>query len=258
MITKTQLKQEIAALGIAPNDTVLIHTSFKSIGDIEGGADTLIDAFTEYLRDGLFLVPTHTWANVNRDQPVYRAAETVPCIGLVPRTAACRKDGIRSLHPTHSVWACGKEAAAFVAGEEAAETPCPVGGAWWRLGEVHAKLLLIGVGLSSNTYIHAIDEIAGLDDRLARDPWNVTVVAENGQRFTHPFRNHGRTGSANFDNFERPLTARGAMTVGKLGNATVRMVDAAKCRDVLLDIYSRTSENLCLTRQEIPEALWHK
>lgn len=255
MLTKEQIKKDIAAMGIRSTDTVLIHTSLKAVGYVQGGPDALIDAFCEYLSEGLFLVPTHTWANVTRSHPVYEAATTEPCIGLVPRTAAKRPDGIRSLHPTHSIWAKGVGAEKFVAGEENAETPCPVGGAWCRLGEVGAKILLIGVGLERNTYIHAVDELAGLD-RVTHDPWQVTVKAPNGESFTHIFHNHHCAGSDNFGNFERPLTERGAITTGRLGNAVVRVVDAAKCRDILLDIYSRTNEHLCLTQQELPEALW--
>ena len=45
MFTKEQLKEQIRQMGIQPNDTVLIHTSMKAIGEVEGGADTVIDAF---------------------------------------------------------------------------------------------------------------------------------------------------------------------------------------------------------------------
>lgn len=255
MINKERIQQQLAAMGIRKTDTVLIHTSLKAVGYVEGGPDALIDAFCEYLHEGLFLVPTHTWSNVNRHQPVYDPAVTEPCIGLVPRTAAKRADGIRSLHPTHSVWAKGVGAQDFVKGEEIAKTPCPVGGVWCRLGDVGAKILLIGVGLERNTFIHAVDEIAGLD-RVTHDPWEVTVKAPNGESFTHIFYNHDNAGSSNFGNFERPLTARGAITHGTLGNAQVLVVDAAQCRDILLDIYSRTNEHLCLTRRELPEHLW--
>ena len=39
-------------------------------------------------------------------------------------------------------------------------------------------------------------------------------------------------------------------------NAFITVVDAAKCKEVLLRIYSRTTENLCLTAGEIPEEYW--
>lgn len=256
MYTKEQLKAQLAQMGIKPSDNVLIHTSFKAVGQVEGGPEGFIDAFCEYLTEGLFLVPTHTWSNVSRKQPVYDVKTSVPCIGLIPRTAAFRPDGVRSLHPTHSVWVHGKGAEEFVAGEELAESPAPVGFCWNRLAEIGTKILLIGVTNTNNTFIHAVDEIADLPDRLAPEPWEVTVIDGNGNRITHPFRNHGRTGSDNFCNFEEPLVGLGAQTFGSLGDAQVRVVDAVKCRDVILSIYAKTDEHLCLVRRPIPEELW--
>ena len=256
MYTKEQLKAQLAQMGIKPSDNVLIHTSFKAVGQVEGGPEGFIDAFCEYLTEGLFLVPTHTWSNVTRKQPVYDVKTTVPCIGLIPRTAAFRPDGVRSLHPTHSVWVHGKGAEEFVAGEELAESPAPVGFCWNRLAEIGTKILLIGVTNTNNTFIHAVDEIADLPDRLAPEPWEVTVIDGNGNRITHPFRNHGRTGSDNFCNFEEPLVGLGAQSFGTLGDAQVRVVDAVKCRDVILSIYAKTDEHLCLVRRPIPEELW--
>lgn len=256
MYTKEDLKEQIKALGIKNDDTVLIHTAFSKLGEVDGGPDTLIDAFCEYLCDGLFVVPTHTWANVTKEQPVFDPNVTEPCIGLVPRTACKRADGIRSLHPTHSVWAHGSEAESFVKGEEHSQTPAPVGGSWWKLGERRAKILLIGVNHGRNTYIHAVDEIAELDGRLVDEAWSVSVRMPNGELLTHPFRNHGETGSENFNNFEESFIALGAQKNGRLGDALVRVVDAARCRDILLDIYSKTTENLCLSEGSIPQELW--
>lgn len=256
MFTKEDLKKQLMQMGIKPSDHVLIHTSFKAVGPVEGGPEAFIDAFCEYLTDGMFIVPTHTWSNVSRKQPVYDVRTSVPCIGLIPRTAAFRPDGVRSLHPTHSVWVHGQGAAEFVAGEELAQTPAPVGFCWNRLAEIGTKILLIGVTNSNNTFIHAVDEIADLPNRLAPEPWDVTVIDEEGKQYTHPFRNHGRTGSENFCNFEEALVGTGAQTFGTLGDAQVRIVDATKCRDVILSIYAKTDEHLCLVRRPIPETLW--
>ena len=255
--TKQDLKQQLTAMGITSRDCVVIHTSYKAIGAIEGGPDAFLDAFCEYLCEGILVVPTHTWGSVRQSSPTYHVRETTPCIGLVPRIAAARRDGIRSLHPTHSVWVYGKGAEALVRGEELARTPTPVGGAWWRLGELNAKILLVGVGLESNTYVHAVDEIAGLD-RLV-DPseeWEVTVVDADGGEYVHPFRGHGNTGSRNFSNFEEAFVALDVMQYGRLGDAEVRVVDAARCRDALLAIYARTDAHLCNERAPIPRALW--
>ena len=182
MFTKEYLKSQIKAMGIKSDDTVLIHTSYKAIGEVEGGIDGLIDTFKEYLREGLFIVPTHTWAVVTRENPIYDVKTTIPCIGAVATVAAFRKDGIRSLHPTHSVWATGKNAKEFIMGEENAQTPAPVGGVWSRLSDMGAKILLIGVGNNRNTFIHAVDEMAKLDDRRTPKPWDITVVDYDGRK----------------------------------------------------------------------------
>ena len=255
--TKQDLKNQLTAMGVTPRDCVVIHTSYKAVGDVEGGPDAFLDAFCEHLDEGLFIVPTHTWTSVNRSSPVYNVKETVPCTGLISRLAVARRDGIRSLHPTHSVWAHGRGVEELIRGEELARSPAPVGGAWWRLGELGAKILLIGVGLERNTYIHAVDEIAQLD-RLVNpiDEWEVTVVDADGREYVHPFRGHGNTGSRNFGNFEEAFSALGVMTYGRLGDAEVRVVDAARCRDALLAIYARTDEHLCNEPAPIPRALW--
>lgn len=260
MITGAQIKAQLQAMGIHPGDTVMLHTSLRSVGSIEAGADGFIDAFREYLSDGLLLIPTHTWANVNQEQPLYDVRSTVPCIGTLPRIAALRKDGIRSLHPTHSIWASGKGAAEFLSGEELAQTPAPPWGAWARLADVGAKILLIGVGHNRNTFIHAVDELAGVPNRLHPEGFRVTIRDHRGAEITHPFYSHYCTltndVSAQYPNFEKAFTALGVQTFGKLGNAEVRIVDATKCRDVVLRVYSRADRDVCVEALEIPES-WY-
>lgn len=259
MTTKEQLKAQLRDMGIAPDDTVLIHISLKAVGEVENGAEGLIDAFREYLSEGLFLIPTHTWNDVNADSPLYDVNTSVPCIGTVPRIAAMRKDGIRSLHPTHSIWACGKQAEAFVHGEENAATPAPVGFCWDRLADVGAKILLIGVGHNRNTFIHSIDERMRLPDRLGPS-YTVTIVDHSGNRLLRTMRPHrcSRTSDVSqfYVNFEQPLVELGAQSSGQLGNALVRIVDAQKCREIVSRIYARAESDIFTQFGEIPQSLY--
>ena len=257
MFCRNDLKEQIREMGIHPSDTVLIHTSMRAIGEVENGAHGVIDAFCDYLSDGLFLVPTHTWMSVNPNQPVFDVRSSVPCIGALPVAAAFRQDGIRSLHPTHSIWARGKGAEEFVKGEENAATPAPPGFAWARLADRNAKILLIGVGNDKNTFIHAVDEMVDLPDRLSPNPFPVTILDHNGVSHQHMYAGHfcSKTDdvSRQFVNFEKPFVALGAQKFGKLGNAQVRIVDAGMCRDILLKIYSRADRDLCTGYMDIPE-----
>ena len=133
MLTKEDIFRFLQDTGIKHDDKVTIHCSLRSIGKIENGADGLIDAFCEYLKDGLFIVPTHTWDKVWRETPYYDVRSTVPDIGTLAEVAAFRKDGARSLHPTHSVTVFGKGAEEFVKGEEKCGSPAPVGSCISRL-----------------------------------------------------------------------------------------------------------------------------
>ena len=42
--TKQQLTDMIHRMGIQPDDSIMVHASMKSIGNVEGGADTVLDA----------------------------------------------------------------------------------------------------------------------------------------------------------------------------------------------------------------------
>ena len=252
MLTANDIHSFLKNNGIRREDTVLVHTSMRALGEIEGGCDGLIDAFISYLDEGLFLVPTHTWANVGKDSPVYDVRTTEPCIGALPRVAAKRKDGVRSLHPTHSVTAFGKRAEEFVRGEERANTPCGRKGVWQRLYDEDAKILLIGVGLDRNTYIHAIDEMLCLPGRLAT-PNRLTVIDKNGKSYTTLFSGHGSTGSKFYENYRRPLEFSGALKNSMLGDAKVGIFHAKTGTRVIKSLWTRTDYNLVECEKEIPE-----
>ncbi len=59
--TKELLKQHLSDMGLTGEETIMIHSSMKSIGEVEGGVDTVVEALMEFFADGLLLTPTHTW-----------------------------------------------------------------------------------------------------------------------------------------------------------------------------------------------------
>jgi len=252
MLTANDIHKFLQNIGITSQDTVLIHTSMRALGQVEGGCDGLIDGFISYLTDGLLVIPTHTWNNVTAENPVFDVRTTVPCIGALPTVAAFRKDGHRSLHPTHSVTAFGKHAEIFVRGEEKATSPCPAGGVWSRLYEEDAKILLLGVGLNRNTYIHAVDEMLQLPDRL-QPPISLTVIDQEGKHHQLMFQKHGITGSENYTNYRIPFETLGALTYGQLGNAKVGIFHVRRGTEILKTLWSRADYNLVETAGVIPE-----
>ena len=114
--TKAELKRDLAAMGLTGNETILIHSSMKSIGPVEGGADTVLDALMEFFAEGLLLLPTHTWRFINEENRVFDVRRNPCCVGILPELFRKRPGVVRSLHPTHSMAAYGKSAAAYIEG----------------------------------------------------------------------------------------------------------------------------------------------
>ena len=258
MVTKNDIFDLLSELGIKHDDKVTIHCSLRSIGEIENGADGLIDAFCEYLSDGLFIVPTHTWDNVTKDHPYYDVRTTEPCIGTLAKVAAFRPDGVRSLHPTHSVAVFGRNAAEYVKGEENSASPAPVGGCLSRLYEENGKILLVGVGHERNTYLHAVDERLRLPDRLNENVFEITIKDYNGNTLTSPpFHTHFTKAadtcvSEYYPNYKEALEYTGAVVYSKLGNALVYCCDARKTTDTLRKIWEKADRDLCIKSEPVP------
>ena len=77
MLTGEDLKTCLRTAGVYPGDALLVHSSLKAFGPIEGGADTVIDGLLQAVGfDGLIAVPTHTWDVVNDRQPVWHETLT--------------------------------------------------------------------------------------------------------------------------------------------------------------------------------------
>jgi aminoglycoside 3-N-acetyltransferase len=113
------------------------------------------------------------------------------------------------------------------------------------------------VGNDKNTFIHAVEEMADLPNRLSPEPRSLTVIDHDGQKIPVSMHKHfcteSRDVSRQFVNFEPALIACGAQSFGRLGNAEVRVVDAKKCRDVILRIFSHAECDLCVKYMNIPK-----
>ena len=240
MYTKQSLLSSLSALGIDPYGTLTVHLSYKSIGEVEGRGDAVLDALSEYMRPGLLVLPSHTWSNVNPNNPVMDVLYTPSCVGVVPELFRKRPGVWRSLHPTHAMAAVGIEAEEFVSGEERINTPCGKGGAYYKLWERDAQILLIGVDFTRNTYIHGIEEWDGAEGSISPDKTDLYVINREGRRlYTPQYRHCAPLGSQTFAKLEPAALERGILTMGSFGDAAVRLVRAAPLRDWRRGFYGR-------------------
>jgi len=258
MYTKTDLIRHIRALGIRSTDTVMVHTSLKSIGVIDPGlkttAEIYIEALREVLSDGLLLIPAHTWATIQEDGQVFNVRSSVPCIGAVPSVAvrmaaesydSGKRDCLRSLHPTHSVVAFGKRAESYIADDRDAVTPAPQWGCFGKLYEENAKILLVGVNQGRNTFFHAVDEYLDIPNRLRKHSVALTVVDYAGNITIRHLTRHSHSMSDYFMNYEPWLEHEGAVRFGRIGDALARVCDARKCTEAIAALWKYADHDLC-------------
>ena len=240
--TEKDLTKAVRELGVKKNDILIVHTALKSVGSIEAEgkkpAVALIDALRTSVCEGLLMIPAFTYANI-REVPVFDVRRTMPCIGGVPNAAvelanaawdAGDKTVVRSLHPSHSVVAFGKDAYSYVADDERVETPFPSFSTYGKLITLPGKILFIGVPLSSNSFIHALDE--WLEPTGVHSPIDVTVIDYSGRKI--PRRAARCQGFPT--TFEPYLKEAGALTYGKIGDADAILCDSLLCAQVVREM----------------------
>lgn len=260
MYTKEMLMHNLKEMGLCGREAIMIHSSMKSIGDVEGGADTVVDAFMEFFREGLLMTPTHTWAQMSAEYSTFNPVTEPACVGIIPNIFRQREGVVRSLHPTHSIAAYGKAAVEFIKGEENATSPCPPGGCWDRLKDIDAKILLLGVTHTRNTYIHSIDEVMDVPDRLTKEPTLMHIMMPDGSIKDVQMHRHYNSRVANwisqeFDKLIPAFEGLSATRKVKFGDADCILCDARKVFEVCEKIFSKEI-NCIIERDTIPEEWW--
>ncbi|MCL2531529.1 MAG: AAC(3) family N-acetyltransferase [Oscillospiraceae bacterium] len=187
------------------------------------------------MQPGLLVLPAHTWSNVHtRSNPVMDMLHTPTCVGVLTELFRKRPGVLRSLHPTHSLAALGADAEKFLAGEEHIQTPCGKGGAYYRLWERNAQILLIGVNFIRCTFIHGPEEWDGAADTISPEKMDLYVINHAGQRLHTPqYRHCARIGSDTFSKLEPQALQAGVLTLGRFGDATARVMHAKALRSMI-------------------------
>ncbi len=238
----------LRGLGLRPGDRVLAHSSLSSFGYVEGGAGTVIDALLDVVGpDGTVLAPTLTGdetlspANPPRFDP-----RSSPCwTGRIPETLRMRPDATRSLHPTHSVAAIGRDAESLTREHILSLTPCDEHSPYGKLaGLPNGYVLLIGVSCQSLTILHHVEEIAGVDYHMQGDLCRAELIVEGRPVYRHYFLHRYGT-PRNFGVLEPLIAERGLQTETMVGRARLRLISAPGLVDVALRCLRANPRFLC-------------
>lgn len=156
---KEDIIQNFRALGLGEGDFVCVHSSLKSIGEVDGGADTIIEALIEVLGDeGTLMFPAFSFGLLNEENPLWSYEDTPSCVGYLSERFRQKYATKRSIHLSHSYSAIGKDVEQYL--EHPLDiTPCGEETPLARLmSEERGKILMIGCSYNTLTAIHVIEE----------------------------------------------------------------------------------------------------
>ncbi|MGW2858866.1 aminoglycoside N(3)-acetyltransferase [Streptomyces sp. NPDC001205] len=247
---EARLTAHLSDLGVQKGGVLLVHASVRAIGATTGGPATVVRALRGALGPaGTLAVPTFTPANSDTS-PQYlervrgldekevaelRAAmapfdpEVTPSTtGLLTEAVRQMPGAIRSEHPQTSFAALGEEAAKII---ENHHLDCHLGedSPLARLYDLHAQVLLLGVGFNVCTTFHLAEYRV---PRPVRRPYNC-VVTLDGQRQWWTYEDvaldDGDFAALGAD-FEWASPV-GTVRTGRVGSATARLFSLRKAAD---------------------------
>lgn len=226
---RTSLTADLNALGLGPGDWVMVHSSMKAIGWVEGGPEAVIGALVDAVGpDGLVMMPL-----LNRPRDFVDLSEEPTFLGLLPETFRRFPGVVRSPHPTHSMGVHGPKARE-VAESHRNATFVGRGSPLHVLARKPGWVLHIGTDFSTSTILHlaeALAEVPYLDVAYAGYDRVLTARATDGTIV----RSDGREvpgDSAMFTLVQEEMDRRDLLNKGPVGNAPSLLARA----DLILDV----------------------
>jgi aminoglycoside 3-N-acetyltransferase len=229
MLTFEQLVDGFRKLGVMEGDTLLVHSSYKSFGEVDGGPATVnraLEAAVATDKGGTLIMPTFNF-DFNKGE-AWDVRMTPSKMGVL--TELVRKDprAKRVFHPFYSFAILGKHAEMLGAlrYKSAYERDSVFG----KLRELDGKIMVIGLSYNNSmTFFHHIEQMEGVDYRFLKQ-FTGQVTDENGNTYTDTFEMLVRDIDKGVLTLVDPMGAlmeeQGVIQSAKIGEADVKLMKA--------------------------------
>ena len=235
-VSKEESKKLIEKLPLGDCD-VLLHSSMINIGTLQGGkkwiSDNIIDVVD--IKNNTLLTTAAPSLERNavylKNNPIFDVRTAPIGMGSINEYISKLDGARRSLHPTHSVVAIGKNADYYVSGQELDGTPFGVHSPYYKIICQRGKMLMFGATLSSATMIHAIEDMLGdaFPFRIyCKRKYNVKCIGYDNQEFLvkTPIHSTILGMKRSLEWMKDGLVNEGYMVELNLGGGTVSVIDA--------------------------------
>lgn len=229
MLTFEQLVDGFRKLGVMEGDTLLVHSSYKSFGEVDGGPATVNRALEAALgtdKDGTLIMPTFNF-DFNKGE-AWDVRTTPSKMGVL--TELVRKDprAKRVFHPFYSFAILGKHAETL--GALRYKSAYERNSVFGKLRDLDGKIMVIGLSYNNSmTFFHHIEQMEGVDYRFLKQ-FTGQVTDENGNTYTDTFEMLVRDIDKGVLTMVDPMGAlmeeKGVIKSVKIGEADVKLMKA--------------------------------
>jgi len=224
------IEKGLRELGLKNGDTLLVHSSLRSFGSVEGGPNTVIEALLDVIGDrGNLVMPTLSFRSINEQDPIFDVNETPSECGIITEMFRKRPGVIRTVHPFSSAAVFGPDASYIAEGH--APTPCGVHSPYYKVYKLRGYTLFIGTGFKSNTLFHVAEEIVNPPYMKYKFFHDVTVKTASGQLITGEFARYDcyQTGIIrDLERMEQVFRARNVIRELAVGPSHFMLLSAAE------------------------------
>lgn len=240
-ITRQQLEDLLRAAGVRSGSVLFVHSSLSSLGNVSGGAETVVAALREVLgRQGTLVVPTFTFAH--EIETVFDPQREPSQMGAISETVRSLSASRRSRHLYHSVAAIGRLRDRIT--DRHGPSAWAADGPFWQLIALDADILLLGVPYTRCTQFHVVEQIVN----VAYRKWlhvDAVICEPDGMTSPLPTRVYrpepGFIGN-DFNKFGRLLESRDVVGKSLIGNAITRLFKAQDVLDIGIAEYRDNQE----------------
>jgi aminoglycoside 3-N-acetyltransferase len=184
MLTFEQLLEGFRDLGVQEGETLLVHSSYKSLGEVDGGPQTVIRALETALGpQGTLIMPTFNF-DFNKGIP-WDVRTTPSKMGVLTEVVRQDPRARRVFHPFYSFAILGKHA--DMLGSLRYKSSYERNSVFGKLRDLDGKIMVIGLSYTNSmTFFHHIEQMEGVDYRFLKQ-FTGEVTDENGHTYTDTF-----------------------------------------------------------------------
>lgn len=164
-------------LGLATGDTVMVHGGLSLINTPLSAAD-LRDLVLEIIGpEGTLVVPTFSPVaaiDYMQQEGIFDVRNSKSGMGAIAETVRMSPGAARSVHPTKSLAALGRDAEEICAGHESCIYPFGSGSPFEKLLARNARIIGIGVPMFYLSFVHVAEDMA--PDQVPHQVWDPRIL----------------------------------------------------------------------------------